>query len=70
MIKLPGVKPIQVIRKFKKGGFVFDRQAKGSHEIWLDPLYLKTIPKTINRLVFLAIGPLCATTLSVEQFPG
>ena len=37
MTKLPGLTPIQVIRKLKKAGFVFDRQAKGSHEIWYNP---------------------------------
>ena len=26
-----------VMRKLKKAGFVFDRQAKGSHEIWYNP---------------------------------
>ncbi|MEA3324241.1 MAG: type II toxin-antitoxin system HicA family toxin [Euryarchaeota archaeon] len=26
-----------VIRKLKRAGFVFDRQAKGSHEIWCNP---------------------------------
>lgn len=24
----------EIIKKLKKGGFVFDRYAKGSHEIW------------------------------------
>ena len=27
----------QVIRKLRKAGFVFDRQAKGCHEIWYHP---------------------------------
>ncbi len=27
-----------VIKKLKKGGFVFDRYAKGSHEIWYNPV--------------------------------
>ncbi len=26
-----------VIRKLRRAGFVFDRQAKGSHEIWRNP---------------------------------
>ena len=34
MTKLPALTPIQIIRKLKKAGFNFDRQAKGSHEIW------------------------------------
>ncbi|HBF13469.1 MAG TPA: addiction module toxin, HicA family [Deltaproteobacteria bacterium] len=27
----------ELIRKLKKAGFIFDRQAKGSHEIWYNP---------------------------------
>lgn len=27
-----------VIKKLKKGGFFFDRYAKGSHEIWYNPV--------------------------------
>jgi len=38
MTRLPSLKPIEVIRKLRKAGFVFDRYAKGSHEIWLNPL--------------------------------
>ncbi|NQT69797.1 MAG: type II toxin-antitoxin system HicA family toxin [Desulfobacteraceae bacterium] len=37
MTRLPSLTPIQVIRKLKTAGFVFDRQAKGSHEIWYNP---------------------------------
>jgi len=37
MTKLPSLTPIQVIRQLKKAGFVFDRHAKGSHEIWYHP---------------------------------
>jgi predicted RNA binding protein YcfA (HicA-like mRNA interferase family) len=44
MTKPPALTPIQVIRKLKKAGFVFDRQAKGSHEIWYNP-------DTRNRVV-------------------
>jgi predicted RNA binding protein YcfA (HicA-like mRNA interferase family) len=44
MTKLPSLTPIQIIRKLKKAGFVFDRQAKGSHEIWYNP-------KTKRRVV-------------------
>jgi len=28
----------ELIRKLKKAGFIFDRQAKGSHEIWFHPM--------------------------------
>jgi len=34
MTKLPSLNPREVIRKLRKAGFIFDRQAKGSHEIW------------------------------------
>lgn len=37
MSRLPSLKPIEVIRKLRKAGFVFDRYAKGSHEIWFNP---------------------------------
>ncbi|WP_376693479.1 type II toxin-antitoxin system HicA family toxin [Wenzhouxiangella sp. EGI_FJ10409] len=37
MGQLAGFKYRQVIRKPKKLGFVFDRQASGSHEIWFHP---------------------------------
>ena len=34
---LSGFSADQVIRKLRRAGFVFDRQAKGSHEIWWNP---------------------------------
>jgi len=34
---IPSLRVIDVIRKLRKAGFVFDRQAKGSHEIWYHP---------------------------------
>jgi predicted RNA binding protein YcfA (HicA-like mRNA interferase family) len=37
MTKLPAFTAREVIKKLKKTGFVFDRQAKGSHEIWYNP---------------------------------
>jgi predicted RNA binding protein YcfA (HicA-like mRNA interferase family) len=38
--------PKEVIRKLRRAGFQFDRQAKGSHEIWYNPTTRKrvTIP--------------------------
>lgn len=35
--KLPALRVPDVIRKLRKAGFAFDRQAKGSHEIWYNP---------------------------------
>ena len=37
MGKLAGFTADEVIRKLRRAGFVFDRQAKGSHEIWWNP---------------------------------
>lgn len=37
MGRLSGFSADQVIRKLRQAGFVFDRQAKGSHEIWWNP---------------------------------
>jgi predicted RNA binding protein YcfA (HicA-like mRNA interferase family) len=34
---LPQLRAKDVIRKLRRAGFVFDRQAKGSHEIWYNP---------------------------------
>jgi predicted RNA binding protein YcfA (HicA-like mRNA interferase family) len=31
------MKPSDVLRTLRKAGFVFDRHAKGSHEIWYNP---------------------------------
>ena len=37
MTSFPSLKPGEVIHKLRKAGFVFDRHAKGSHEIWYNP---------------------------------
>ncbi len=46
MGRLAGFKYRQIIKKLKKLGFEFDRQAAGSHEIWFNPATNKytTIP--------------------------
>ncbi len=46
MGRLAGFKYRQIIKKLKKMGFEFDRQAAGSHEIWFNPTTDKytTIP--------------------------
>lgn len=33
-----GFKYKEIVRKLKKAGFEFDRNAKGSHEIWWNPV--------------------------------
>lgn len=37
MGRLAGFSANEVIRRLRRVGFVFDRQAKGSHEIWWNP---------------------------------
>ena len=37
MSDLPAVTYTKFIKKIKKAGFVFKRQAAGSHEIWFHP---------------------------------
>lgn len=37
MGNLSGFKYKEIIRRLKQAGFEFDRQAKGSHEIWWNP---------------------------------
>ncbi|PIE97427.1 MAG: addiction module toxin, HicA family [Treponema sp.] len=38
MGQLSGFNYKKCIKKLKKLGFEFDRQARGSHEIWLNPI--------------------------------
>jgi predicted RNA binding protein YcfA (HicA-like mRNA interferase family) len=38
MGRLAGLSALEVIRRLRRAGFVFDRQAKGSHEIWRHPV--------------------------------
>ncbi len=46
MGKLAGFKYREIIKKLKKFGFQFARQAAGSHEIWFNPAINKftTVP--------------------------
>ncbi|MBI4308269.1 MAG: type II toxin-antitoxin system HicA family toxin [Chloroflexi bacterium] len=37
MGRLAGFTAEDVLRKLRRAGFVFDRQAKGSHEVWWNP---------------------------------
>lgn len=72
MTKLASLKPIEVIRKLRKAGFIFDRHAKGSHEIWYNPItHRRTvvpnhpgrdIPKGTSRAIIQQSG------LSIEEF--
>jgi len=44
MTSVPSLKSSDIIRKLRKAGFIFDRHAKGSHEIWFNP---KTHRRTV-----------------------
>ncbi|MCF6159084.1 MAG: type II toxin-antitoxin system HicA family toxin [wastewater metagenome] len=72
MSGLPSLKPIEVIHKLRRAGFVFDRHAKGSHEIWYNPITHKRtvipnhqgkdIPKGTLRAIIREAG------LTIEEF--
>ena len=72
MTKPPSLTSKEVIRKLRKAGFVFDRQAKGSHEIWLNPITRRrttipnhpgtSIPKGTLKAILRAAG------LTVKEF--
>jgi predicted RNA binding protein YcfA (HicA-like mRNA interferase family) len=50
MSKLPEITYRELIRKIKLLGFIFDRQAKGSHEIWYNPTnHLRTTIPNHNK---------------------
>ncbi|RIK17068.1 MAG: hypothetical protein DCC51_12860 [Anaerolineae bacterium] len=53
MGQLAGFKYRDIIRRLKKLGFVFDRHAAGSHEIWFNPVTNRytTIPNHAGRQV-------------------
>ena len=38
MARLSGFKYREIIKRLKRLGFEFDRQAAGSHEIWFNPV--------------------------------
>lgn len=40
MGRLAGFRYREIVKKLKKFGFAFDRQAAGSHEIWYNPIIL------------------------------
>lgn len=72
MMRLPSLTARDVIKKLKKAGFVFDRQAKGSYEIWYNPITKRRttiqnhpgvdIPKETIKAIIKEAG------LSVEEF--
>ena len=72
MTSLPSSKPTDLIRKLRRAGFIFDRHAKGSHEIWYNPATRrrtvvpnhpgKDIPKGTLRAIIAQAG------LSIQEF--
>ena len=52
MGRLAGFRSDDVIRKLRRAGFEFDRNAKGSHEIWRHPLtgQRTTVPRHVGDL--------------------
>jgi len=71
MTGLPALTARDVIAKLRSAGFVFDRMAKGSHEIWYNPVTKRrttipnhpgTLPKGTLRAVILQTG------MTVEEF--
>jgi predicted RNA binding protein YcfA (HicA-like mRNA interferase family) len=71
MSRLPAMTYREVVRHLRAAGFVFDRQAKGSHEIWRNPQTRRrtTVPHhpgTLPRGTLRAI--IHETGLTVEEF--
>lgn len=71
MSRLPSITYRQVVERLRAAGFVFDRQAKGSHEVWYNstthrrttvPNHPGTIAKGTLRAIIREAG------LSVEDF--
>jgi predicted RNA binding protein YcfA (HicA-like mRNA interferase family) len=71
MSRLPPLRYREVIELLRAHGFVFDRPAKGSHEIWYNPTTRRrtTVPHHPGTL---PLGTLRAiikqTGLSVDEF--
>lgn len=71
MGRLSGFSYLDVITRLRKAGFQFDRHAKGSHEIWWNPLtrarttvphHPGDLPEGTVRVILRQAG------LSVEEF--
>lgn len=61
-----------MIKKLRKAGFAFDRQAKGSHEIWYNPVSRRRTTVPNHPGADIAKGTLRAIIeqagLTVEEF--
>ncbi len=71
MSKLAALRYREVIERLRRHGFVFDRMAKGSHEIWYNPQTKRrtTVPHHSGSI---PVGTLRAivrqTGMSVDEF--
>ena len=72
MTRLPPMTASAVIKILKKSGFEFDRQAKGSHEIWYNPTTRRRVIIPNHPGTEIPKGTLKAiikqTGLSTEEF--
>lgn len=73
MKRLPALTYREVIKRLRDAGFVFDRQAKGSHEIWYHPSTHRRVtlphhPGALARGTLRAI--IRESGLTVEEFLG
>ena len=73
MTRLPALTYREVVQCLRAAGFVFDRQAKGSHEIWYNPETRRrttvphhpgTLPTGTLRAIIREAG------LTVDEFLG
>lgn len=71
MGRLAGFTYKDIIHKLRKAGFTFDRQAKGSHEIWWNPETRKrtTVPNHAGSLPEGTVRAIIKQAdLTVDQF--
>jgi len=71
MGRLAGFSAAEVIRRLRRAGFLFDRQAKGSHEIWRHPVTNRrtTVPNHPGDLPEGTVRAIVREAgLSVEEF--
>lgn len=72
MTRLPPMAASAVIKILKKSGFEFDRQAKGSHEIWYNTTTSRRVTVPNHPGADIPKGTLKAiikqTGLSIEEF--
>jgi predicted RNA binding protein YcfA (HicA-like mRNA interferase family) len=64
MGRLAGFKYRQIVKKLKRLGFEFDRQAAGSHEIWYNPSTNPSVKAPKQRRHF----PMINSSHKLEQY--